>query len=112
MSEKEMIAPSDQPDCPPATVQYEPIAEHDGTVIGLYKLMEQIGEGGFGLVFVAEQQQPVRRKVALKISSRGWTRATSSSVLRLSGRHLRSWTIQTSPRFLTAAPPNAGGRIS
>ena len=42
-----------------------------GTVIGPYKLMEQIGEGGFGLVFVAEQQQPVRRKVALKIIKPG-----------------------------------------
>src|SRR5262245_2739598 len=49
-----------------ATVDYEPIAERPGTVIGPYKLMEQIGEGGMGLVFVAEQQ-PVRRKVALKI---------------------------------------------
>ena len=42
-----------------------------GTVIGPYKLMEQIGEGGMGLVFVAEQQQPVRRRVALKIIKPG-----------------------------------------
>jgi serine/threonine protein kinase len=42
-----------------------------GTVIGPYKLMEQIGEGGMGLVFVAEQQQPVRRKVALKVIKPG-----------------------------------------
>ena len=40
-------------------------------MIGPYKLMEQIGEGGMGLVFVAEQQQPVRRKVALKIIKPG-----------------------------------------
>ena len=33
--------------------------------------MEQIGEGGFGLVFMAEQQEPVRRKVALKIIKPG-----------------------------------------
>src|SRR6516162_6838469 len=46
----------------------EPIRERPGTVIGPYKLMEQIGEGGMGLVFVAEQQQPVRRRVALKVS--------------------------------------------
>src|SRR4051794_21590971 len=38
-----------------------------GTVIGPYKLLEQIGEGGMGLVFMAEQSAPVRRKVALKI---------------------------------------------
>jgi serine/threonine protein kinase len=55
----------------PGTVDYEPIAERPGTLIGPYKLMEQIGEGGFGLVFVAEQQQPVRRKVALKIIKPG-----------------------------------------
>jgi serine/threonine protein kinase len=54
-----------------ATVDELPIAERPGTVIGPYKLMEQIGEGGMGLVFVAEQQQPVRRKVALKIIKPG-----------------------------------------
>jgi eukaryotic-like serine/threonine-protein kinase len=53
-----------------ATVD-DPIAERPGMVIGPYKLMEQIGEGGMGLVFVAEQQQPVRRKVALKIIKPG-----------------------------------------
>jgi serine/threonine protein kinase len=46
-------------------------SEAPGTVIGLYKLMEQIGEGGMGLVFVAEQQRPVRRKVALKLIKPG-----------------------------------------
>ncbi len=40
-------------------------------MIGPYRLMEQIGEGGFGLVFVAEQHQPVRRKVALKVIKPG-----------------------------------------
>jgi serine/threonine protein kinase/Flp pilus assembly protein TadD len=49
----------------------EPPAEAAGTVIGPYKLMEQIGEGGMGLVFVAEQQQPIRRKVALKVIKPG-----------------------------------------
>src|SRR5262245_46415298 len=44
-----------------------PAAERPGAGIGQYKLMELIGEGGMGLVFVAEQQKPVRRKVALKI---------------------------------------------
>src|SRR5262249_54483753 len=45
--------------------------EGPGTLVGPYKLMEQIGEGGFGLVFVAEQQRPVRRKVALKVIKPG-----------------------------------------
>jgi serine/threonine protein kinase/WD40 repeat protein len=54
-----------------ATVDGPPAEEQPGAVIGPYKLMEQIGEGGMGLVFVAEQQQPVRRKVALKIIKPG-----------------------------------------
>jgi serine/threonine protein kinase len=45
--------------------------ERPGTAIGPYKLMEQIGEGGMGLVFVAEQQHPIRRKVALKVIKPG-----------------------------------------
>jgi tetratricopeptide (TPR) repeat protein len=40
-------------------------------VIGHYKLLEQIGEGGMGLVFMAEQTRPVRRKVALKVLKPG-----------------------------------------
>ena len=42
-----------------------------GTVIGPYKLLEQIGEGGFGIVYMADQQAPVRRRVALKIIKPG-----------------------------------------
>src|SRR5207244_6581557 len=47
------------------------LREGPGTVIGPYRLMEQIGEGGMGLVFVAEQHHPVRRKVALKVVKPG-----------------------------------------
>jgi serine/threonine protein kinase len=47
------------------------LAEGPGTVIGPYKLLEQIGEGGMGLVYVAEQQQQVKRRVALKIIKPG-----------------------------------------
>jgi serine/threonine protein kinase len=49
----------------------EPLSEQPGSVIGRYKLMEQIGEGGMGVVYVAEQTEPVRRKVALKIIKPG-----------------------------------------
>jgi tetratricopeptide (TPR) repeat protein len=45
--------------------------ERSGTMIGRYKLLERIGEGGFGTVFMAEQQHPVRRKVALKVLKPG-----------------------------------------
>src|SRR6266567_8590281 len=43
------------------------VSEGIGSQIGPYKLVEPIGEGGFGIVFMAEQRQPVRRTVALKI---------------------------------------------
>ena len=42
-----------------------------GTLIGPYKLLQQIGEGGMGVVFLAKQQQPVQRQVALKIIKPG-----------------------------------------
>ena len=42
-------------------------AEDPGERIGNYKLLQRIGEGGFGMVWMAEQEQPVRRRVALKI---------------------------------------------
>jgi eukaryotic-like serine/threonine-protein kinase len=45
--------------------------EQVGAVIGRYKLLEQIGEGGCGVVYMAEQQEPVRRRVALKVIKLG-----------------------------------------
>src|SRR5881628_1548385 len=47
------------------------VTERTGTMIGRYKLLQQIGEGGFGTVFMAEQLEPVQRKVALKIIKAG-----------------------------------------
>src|SRR3954447_8200985 len=47
------------------------LAEQPGTVIGPYKLLQQIGEGGMGTVFMAEQTHPVQRKVALKLIKSG-----------------------------------------
>src|SRR6266446_2693830 len=56
---------------PVVTADEQPVRERPGTVIGPYKLLEQIGEGGFGVVFMAEQQEPIRRKVALKVLKPG-----------------------------------------
>jgi serine/threonine protein kinase/tetratricopeptide (TPR) repeat protein len=53
------------------TAQEQPVSEGLGTIIGPYKLLQQIGEGGMGTVFMAEQIQPVQRKVALKIIKPG-----------------------------------------
>jgi eukaryotic-like serine/threonine-protein kinase len=55
---------------PVATID-QPASEGPGSVVGPYKLLEQIGEGGFGVVFMAEQTAPVRRKVALKVLKPG-----------------------------------------
>ncbi len=50
-----------------------------GQTLGRYKLLERVGEGGCGMVYVAEQKEPVRRRVALKvIKSWAWTPSRSS----------------------------------
>jgi hypothetical protein len=48
-----------------------PAEEGEGTRIGRYKLLQKIGEGGMGVVYMAEQEEPVRRRVALKIIKLG-----------------------------------------
>src|SRR6476660_7399095 len=48
-----------------------PLLERLGTQIGPYKLLQQIGEGGMGTVYMAEQKEPVQRKVALKLIKPG-----------------------------------------
>jgi eukaryotic-like serine/threonine-protein kinase len=55
----------------PANLEPRPIAEGPGTRVGRYKLLERIGEGGMGVVFMAEQETPVHRKVAIKIIKPG-----------------------------------------
>src|SRR5262245_32331456 len=57
------------PDRPGAITQTSEGA--GGTVIGAYKLIEQIGEGGMGMVWMAQQTQPVKRLVALKLIKAG-----------------------------------------
>lgn len=48
-----------------------PTDERAGAIIGRYKLLQLIGEGGFGAVFLAEQSEPVHRRVALKVIKAG-----------------------------------------
>jgi serine/threonine protein kinase len=54
-----------------APVAPRPILEGPGSRIGPYKLLQEIGEGGMGVVYMAEQEKPVRRRVALKIIKPG-----------------------------------------
>ncbi|HEV3022603.1 MAG TPA: protein kinase, partial [Pirellulales bacterium] len=56
---------------PTRTAAHGLISESPGAVIGPFKLLQQLGEGGFGVVYMAEQTRPVRRMVALKIVKPG-----------------------------------------
>ena len=63
---------TDTPAGPPAErPSARPIAEGPGTRVGPYRLLQVIGEGGMGVVFLAEQETPVRRQVALKVIKPG-----------------------------------------
>jgi eukaryotic-like serine/threonine-protein kinase len=74
--ERPVGIPRPAPEAPSPTVKLGfndllPDAEGPGTRIGRYKLLQQIGEGGCGTVFMAEQEEPVRRRVALKVIKLG-----------------------------------------
>ena len=56
---------ADEGDAPAATT------EGPGSRVGPYKILQEIGEGGMGAVFMAEQERPIRRKVALKLIKAG-----------------------------------------
>jgi eukaryotic-like serine/threonine-protein kinase len=72
----EVCAPAERmlPDAPSCVQNPElnaPAMETSGTVVGRYRLLEPIGEGGFGVVFMADQLEPVKRRVALKVLKPG-----------------------------------------
>jgi serine/threonine protein kinase/tetratricopeptide (TPR) repeat protein len=61
----------DMTDLNPPSIVDAPIEERPGSTIGPYKLLEEIGEGGMGAVYMAEQTHPIRRRVALKVIKPG-----------------------------------------
>ena len=73
---KSAATQDEEPAQPAGTIRVEPLTqipanEKAGDRIGHYKLLQQIGEGGMGTVWMADQQEPVRRKVALKVVKLG-----------------------------------------
>src|SRR6185295_7058175 len=75
--EAPVVAADHTSDFAPGLVRGQPFEDHrdsregPGTLIGPYKLLQQIGEGGMGTVWMAEQTQPVKRLVALKLIKAG-----------------------------------------
>src|SRR5262245_51573592 len=71
--------PCYDPARPGPTEPFCPPGEGVGSRVGPYKLLQQIGEGGFGVVFMAEQEKPVHRRVAFKIIKPGMDSAQVSA---------------------------------
>ena len=89
------------------------IPEKIGGANRCYKLLEQIGEGGMGVVFMAEQTQPVRRQVALKIIKPGMdTRQVDRPLRGRAAGAGADGSSRTSPRCSTPARPTPAGRTS
>jgi hypothetical protein len=102
----EAKGPLDRPAFSLAAATDRPLAEQPGTLIGPYKLLEQIGEGGMGLVFMAEQLRPVRRKVALKLLKPGM--GTRQVVARFAAE--RQAQAQVSTKIMKAGLHKCTGR--
>jgi eukaryotic-like serine/threonine-protein kinase len=63
--------PAFAPSCPPEQIPTAIAADLAGKVIGPYKLLQKLGEGGMGVVYMAEQDLPIRRRVAIKLIRAG-----------------------------------------
>src|SRR5437660_11885751 len=90
-----------------------PVTEKAGDRIGRYKLLQQIGEGGCGVVYMAEQEEPVRRRVALKVIKLGMD--TKSVIARFEAER-QALALMDHPNIakiydagITGSPLPAGG---
>jgi WD40 repeat protein/serine/threonine protein kinase len=90
------------------TVDELPITEGPSTMIGPYKLLQQIGEGGMGVVYMAEQEQPLRRKVALKIIKPGMDSAQVIARFEVERQALALMDHQNIARVLDAGTTASG----
>ena len=104
-------------DRPAAAPRNEPAAvrpaEQPGAMIGRYKLLQPIGEGGCGVVYLAGQEEPVRRRAALKVIKLGMDRSGCNSRRRNASRNALPpiwwWSCSTGGMCASAAQ-SAGGR--
>jgi eukaryotic-like serine/threonine-protein kinase len=98
---------------PSATVTFPGHEEHIGAVLaGKYKLIEAIGEGGMGSVYMALQTLPVKRTVAVKVIKAGMDSRAVLARFEAERQALAMMDHPTSPRFWTPALPRAVGRFS
>ena len=92
-----------------APTQSPPITEKPGTLIGPYKLLQQIGEGGMGVVYMAEQKEPVKRHVALKIIKPGMDTRQVIARFEAERQALAMMDHPNIAKLLDAARPRAAG---
>jgi WD40 repeat protein/serine/threonine protein kinase len=101
------MAPSPESE-PCLTVDRPPAAEQAGTVIGPYKLLEQIGEGGMGTVWMAQQTEPVKRMVAVKLIKAGMDSKQVIARFEAERQALALMDHQNIARVLDAGTTDAG----
>jgi hypothetical protein len=88
------------------------VPEAPGTRIGPYKLLQQLGEGGMGVVFLAEQEEPVRRQVALKVIKAGLDSARVLARFEQERQALALMDHPISPKCSTPAARRRAGLTS
>jgi serine/threonine protein kinase/tetratricopeptide (TPR) repeat protein len=87
------------------------VIEKSGTVIGPYKLLQQIGEGGMGVVFMAEQTAPIQRTVALKIIKPGMDTRQVIARFEAERQALAMMDHPNIAKVLDAGTTEAGSRV-
>ncbi|MGD0814425.1 MAG: protein kinase [Verrucomicrobiota bacterium] len=85
-----------------------PPAENPGDIIGRYKIREKLGEGGCGVVYVADQSEPVRRRVALKVIKLGMDTRTVIARFEAERQALAMMDHPNIARVLDAGTTTAG----
>jgi eukaryotic-like serine/threonine-protein kinase len=96
----------------PTILVQPPPAEQAGLLIARYKLLEKLGEGGFGAVWAAEQREPVRRRVALKIIKLGMDTKQVVARFEAERQALALMDHPNSPKSSMPVPPTRAVPIS